>query len=138
MDALHHLDDRLMLAVNTFARHTGWLHAVTLDYATYGVVLFGVLLVLGLLSTRHRPDRTLAAAGWACVATLVAVAVNQPIGSAIHEARPCATHPQLLTLAARPVTSPSPATTPSWPARQPPGCTWSDAGWVWSPWRWQC
>jgi membrane-associated phospholipid phosphatase len=100
MDALHHLDDRLMLAVNTFARHTGWLHAVTLDYATYGVVLFGVLLVLGLLIARHRPDRTLAAAGWACVATLVAVAVNQPIGSAIHEARPYATHPQLLTLAA--------------------------------------
>jgi membrane-associated phospholipid phosphatase len=101
MTTLRHLDDRLLLDVNTFARHTGWLHGAVAAYAMYGVVLFGVLLVAGVLLARRGSDRALAAAGWAPVAMLLAVAVNQPIGGWINEARPYATHPHLLVLATR-------------------------------------
>jgi undecaprenyl-diphosphatase len=99
MNPLRALDDRVMLAVNSFARHTGWLHAPVLAYATYGVLLFAVLLLAGILTSRSGGTRTLAAAGWACVGTLLAVAVNQPVGHLFAEARPYATHPGLLRLA---------------------------------------
>lgn len=101
MNALHRLDDRLLLDVNSFARATGWLHTFVVDYAKYGVVLFGLLLLAGLVVARGRSPRTLAAAGWACVATLLAVAVNQPVGNLVDEARPYAVHPHLLVLASR-------------------------------------
>jgi undecaprenyl-diphosphatase len=101
MDVLHKLDDRLFLAVNALARHTSWAHGAVVAYATYGVVLFGLLLLAGVLATRRGPARTLAAAGWACLATLLAVAVNQPLGNLVNEGRPYATHPHLLVLASR-------------------------------------
>src|SRR3954471_19791004 len=101
MTGLSSLDDRLLLDVNGFARDTPWLHGVVLGYATYGVVLFAVLLLVGITSSRTAGDRRLAAAGWACAATLVAVGVNQPVGRAFAEARPYTTHPQLLVLASR-------------------------------------
>jgi membrane-associated phospholipid phosphatase len=101
MTPLRSLDDRLLTDVNGFARSTPWLHGVVLGYATYGVVLFAVLLLVGVLRSRTRDNRTLAAAGWACLATLIAVGINQPVGSFIDEARPYTTHPQLLVLASR-------------------------------------
>lgn len=99
MNPLRTLDDQAMLAVNSFARHTGWLHAPVLAYAAYGVLLFALLLLAGILTSRGGGTRTLAAAGWACVGTLLAVAVNQPVGHLFAEARPYATHPGLLRLA---------------------------------------
>jgi undecaprenyl-diphosphatase len=101
MSTLRHLDDQLLLAVNAFAQRTGWLHTAMLDYATYGIVLFAALLLAGLLIARHQPATSLAAAGWACLATLLAVAVNQPVGHLFAEARPYATHQHLLVLATR-------------------------------------
>jgi membrane-associated phospholipid phosphatase len=101
MDLLRRLDDRLLLDANTFARATGWLHPLVTGYAKYGVVLFGLLLLAGVTVARGGSARTLAAAGWGCVATLLAVAVNQPVGHLFEEARPYATHPQLLVLASR-------------------------------------
>jgi membrane-associated phospholipid phosphatase len=101
MTWLPSLDDRLLADVNGFARHTPWLHGVVLGYATYGVVLFAVLLVLGVLRSRAGADRGLAAAGWACLATVIAVGINQPVGRAVTETRPYTTHPQLLVLASR-------------------------------------
>jgi membrane-associated phospholipid phosphatase len=101
MTWLSSLDDRLFLDVNGLARHTPWLHGVVLGYATYGVVLFAVLLLVGIASSRTAGDRRLAAAGWACAATLVAVGINQPVGGGFAEARPYTTHPQLLVLASR-------------------------------------
>lgn len=98
MNALHRLDDRLMLAVNDFSRSTPWLHAPAMAFAKYGVVLFGLLLLAALVLARHRESRRLAGAGWAAAATLVAVAVNQPIGHAVGERRPYASHPGLLHL----------------------------------------
>lgn len=99
MDSLRHADDWLMLAVNELAKDTPWLHAVVLAYASYGVVLFGLLLLLGLLYARHRSSAALAAAGWAGLATVLAVALNQPLGQRVGEARPYAVHPGLLRLA---------------------------------------
>ena len=101
MDTLHRLDDQLMTVVNDLARHTGWLHGAVLGYAGYGIVIFAVLLLAGLWLRRAAPDRALAAAGWAPVAVLLAVGLNQPLVSAFAEARPYTTHPGLLVLATR-------------------------------------
>lgn len=101
MDFLHQLDDRLFRAINSLARHTGWLHSPMSDYARFGVILFAGLLVVGLLMARHLDNKTLAAAGWAPVATLLAVALNQPLSRAVHEARPYDGHPHVLVLVAR-------------------------------------
>jgi membrane-associated phospholipid phosphatase len=101
MDTLHRVDDRLTTDVNDLARHTGWLHDAVLGYATYGVVLFAVLLLAGLWLRRAAADRALAAAGWAPVAVLLAVALNQPLVAGFAEARPYTTHPGLLVLASR-------------------------------------
>src|SRR3954451_15461092 len=101
MDTLHRLDDRLFTDVNHLARHTGWLHGAVLGYADYGLVLFVVLLLAGLWLRRAAADRALAAAGWAPLAVLLAVGLNQPLVSAFAEARPYTTHPGLLVLATR-------------------------------------
>ncbi|SDF83787.1 phosphatase PAP2 family protein [Klenkia brasiliensis] len=101
MTELHRTDDRLLLAVDGFARGTGWLHTPVLLFATYGLVLFGALLAAGLWTRRGRSDRELAAAGWAPVAALLALALNQPLGAAVGEARPYDAHPDLLVLATR-------------------------------------
>jgi undecaprenyl-diphosphatase len=101
MSTLSHLDLRVLLDVNGFARATGWLHPVAVGYAKYGVVLLALLLVAGLALARSGPGRRLAAAGWACIAPLLALAVNQPVGRLVGEARPYAAHPGLLVLASR-------------------------------------
>jgi membrane-associated phospholipid phosphatase len=98
---LHRLDDRLLADVNDLARHTGWLHGTVLGYAGYGVSLFGVLLLAGLWLRHAGTDRALAAAGWAPLAVLLAVGLNQPLVAALAEARPYTTHPGLLVLASR-------------------------------------
>ena len=101
MDTLRRLDDRLLDDVNAVARHTGWLHSVVLGYATYGLALFAVLLLAGVLLRRRASTPALAAAGWAVLATLLAVGLNQPLVSGFAEARPYTAHPQLLVLATR-------------------------------------
>jgi len=95
------LDDRLFLAVNSFARRTPWLHDVAVAYANYGVVLFALALACGALIARGRSARTMAAALWAPLGALLALAVNQPIGNAIAEHRPYVAHPGALLLVAR-------------------------------------
>ena len=50
---------------------------------------------------RSASDDRLARAGWACLAPLLAVAVNQPIVHAVAEHRPYATHTGILVLATR-------------------------------------
>lgn len=99
MDSLRQLDDQLLLAINSLARDTAWLHAPVLAYAKYGLVLFAFLLLAGLLISRRAPSRVLAAAAWACVATLIALGLNQPAGHLFAESRPYVTHPNILRLA---------------------------------------
>ncbi|TDO69160.1 undecaprenyl-diphosphatase/undecaprenyl-diphosphatase [Kribbella sp. VKM Ac-2571] len=96
--------------VNAFARATPWLHAPARAFAAYGVVLFAVLLVAGWwVAWRSGRLTTVAAAISAGGTTLLAVAVNQPIVHAVHEARPYASLPGILVLANR-------STDPSFPS----------------------
>lgn len=88
-------------AVNDLARRTPWAHSVVLAYASYGVVLFAALLLAGWWTARRSGPRAMAGALWAGAATLLAVALNQPVVAAVGEARPYTTHPSMLVLAHR-------------------------------------
>lgn len=87
--------------INEFARDTGWLHGTLLGFAKYGVGVFAVLLLVGWWVARDRSPRTMAAALWAGVGTLVAVAANQPLVNGFQEARPYTDHHAILVLVAR-------------------------------------
>lgn len=102
------MNTRLFLEINDLARATPWLHAPMAGYAKYGVVLFAVLLLAGWWTARLR-GVGLPAAVWAPVGMLLAVAVNQPIVSLVHEPRPYTTLPGILVLADR-------STDPSFPS----------------------
>lgn len=92
------------LRVNELARSTPWLHGPVVAYARYGVVLFGVLLVLGVLLARARRDVLQAArALLAGAGVLLAVALNQPIVHAVGERRPFDQLPGVLVLVHRSV-----------------------------------
>ena len=95
--------------VNDFARHTAWLHGPARLFAQYGVVVFGVLLVLGLLLNRRVGLEAVARSLLAGAGVLVAVAVNQPIVHAVAERRPFQQYPHALVLVHR-------STDPSFPS----------------------
>jgi undecaprenyl-diphosphatase len=94
-------DDTLLRGVNDIARATPWLHPAAWAFAQFGVVLFAGLLVCGAWLARRGPARTVAAALWAPLAVLLAVAVNQPLGRLVAAPRPYAVHPDLLVLVGR-------------------------------------
>lgn len=82
-------DRTLFHAINRFAAHTPWLHEAMLDYATYGVILFAGLLLLGWWVARSTGDLVkVAAAFWAPAAMLVALGLNQIWVHAFREPRP--------------------------------------------------
>jgi undecaprenyl-diphosphatase len=89
----------LFLWINHFARSTPWLHAPMQGFASYGIVLFAGFLLAAWWLARSRPDESMARALWAPVGTLLAVAVNQPMVAAFHEARPYTTDHHILVLA---------------------------------------
>jgi membrane-associated phospholipid phosphatase len=96
--------------VNHFAAATPWLHGVARAYADYGVIVFAALLVAGWWIGRRSGDvRRVAAAITAGGATLIAVAVNQPIVHTVNEARPYTVLPHIVVLADR-------STDPSFPS----------------------
>lgn len=92
------LNSRLFLDVNSFARHTSWLHAVAAAYIPIAVALLALLVVAGFLLARNRRSEPLAKALWAGAACLLAVAVNQPLIQAVAEPRPFVTLPHVLVL----------------------------------------
>jgi membrane-associated phospholipid phosphatase len=95
-------DKGWFLAINEWAQDTPWLHGVIRFYASYGVVLFAGLLVAGyVVARRQRSATKYAAAFWAGLGTLLAVAVNQPIASDVGEPRPFAVFPHALVLVHR-------------------------------------
>ncbi len=95
----HGADKTLFLDVNHFARITGWLHSPMFDYATYGIALFALLLVIGYWQARRRGPAAVAAAFWAAAGTAIAEAVAQPVNHAAAEARPWQGLPNALILA---------------------------------------
>jgi undecaprenyl-diphosphatase len=95
-------DRSWFLAVNEWAQDTPWLHGAIRAYAGYGVVLFAAMLLAGyLVARRSGSARLLAASAWSGAGMLLAVAVNQPIASAVGEPRPFAVFPNALLLAHR-------------------------------------
>lgn len=84
------LDTRIFYTINDFARDIPWLRPLVSGYATYGVVLFAVLLLAGWWMARRDDDRArMIAAVWAPLGMLAALAINQPIAAAVGETRPC-------------------------------------------------
>lgn len=83
-------DTQAFYAISRFARSTPWLHSTVLAYATYGTALFALLILAGWWTARTEGnrDRT-AAALWAPLGVLLALAVNQPVAAAVGEVRPC-------------------------------------------------
>src|ERR1700712_4074275 len=93
-------DTSLFLTVNGFARSTPWLHDPLVVFAGYGLVLFAGLLIVGWwIAHRDGDPAGVAAAVWAPVGTLLAVAVNQPIAAWVSESRPYTALPGILVLA---------------------------------------
>jgi undecaprenyl-diphosphatase len=92
------VNENLFSAINDFARSTPWLHGVAIAFAKYGIVLFAALILVALWQARHAPHAKLAAAAWAGIGTLVALALNQPIVSLVAERRPYMVHPGALVL----------------------------------------
>ncbi len=89
----------VFLPINAFARATPWLQGPMLDIAQYGVVAFVVLLGLGWWVARRSGDTARqAAALWAPIGTLLAVALNQPLAAMIGEPRPVVAAPGALIL----------------------------------------
>src|SRR5882757_2145953 len=93
-------DVPLFMDINNFARATPWLHGLAVAYTSYGEVAFAVLLAAAWwLARRHGDARVMAAALWAPVGMLCALAINQPISAAVAEVRPCRALPHILVLA---------------------------------------
>jgi undecaprenyl-diphosphatase len=89
--------------VNDFAKDTTWLHGLARLYANDGVVLFGLLLVAGVLLARRKDLLVMARALLAGAGVLVAVALNQPIVHAVDEPRPYTQLKDVLVLVHRSV-----------------------------------
>ena len=102
LDGLPDPDPRLFPLINEFARDTPWLHPVVIGYAEYAIVVFAALLLAGWWIARRQADLTvLAAAVWAPLGAPAAVAINQPIVTALQGPRPYAVLPDILVLARR-------------------------------------
>jgi hypothetical protein len=54
-------DTLLFLRINAFARATGWLQPLMTGWASYGIIAFAVLLLLGWWQARRRAHQ---AHGW--------------------------------------------------------------------------
>jgi membrane-associated phospholipid phosphatase len=95
------IDVRLLMTINGLARSTPWLQPVMSSYATIsGIVVFAELMFAGWWIGRKKTDpQAIAAAFWAPIGMLLALAINQPITTMISERRPYMVYPELLVLA---------------------------------------
>jgi undecaprenyl-diphosphatase len=85
------VDVYLYRVVNDLQTDGTWLNGVGLFYAkTAGPALLAALLLAGVVVARRRDLEHVARAGWAGLATFVAVGLNQPIVHAVDRARPYA------------------------------------------------
>ncbi len=83
------MDTSLFERINRFAVRTPWLHPVATAYATYGIVVFGGLILLAFWRARETGNLEVeAGAVWAGAAASVALGLGQIIGGIIDRRRP--------------------------------------------------
>jgi undecaprenyl-diphosphatase len=89
--------------INDLADSTKWSHGLVRDYAKYGIVVFGILLLAAWWQARRRDDapRAIALVAWAGGAPLVALAIAQVANHLVDRARPYAAMPSAHVLIAR-------------------------------------
>lgn len=97
------LDRNLYKTIDRFADRTGWAHGIVRLYAKDGIVVFAALLLVAwwLGRTSATPIASVGKAVWAGAGALLALAINQPIGSAVDRARPYAVIPSMHLLVAK-------------------------------------
>lgn len=97
------LDRNLYQTINRLADRTGWAHGIVRLYAKDGIVVFAALLLVAwwLGRTSSTPIAGVGKAVWAGAGALLALAINQPIGSAVDRARPYAVIPSMHLLVAK-------------------------------------
>ncbi len=99
---MNNLDTRLFRAMNRLADRTSWAHGPVVAYAKVGVVAFAVLLLIAWWQARVQGDLDqMARLLWAGVGTLVAVGLNQIVGSVVARARPYNAMPNVHLLISR-------------------------------------
>ena len=83
------MDGSIFRWINRLADRTGWAHGIFKANASYGIVVFALLLLAAYIDGRHHDDlRAVAASVWAGAATLIALGIGQIIGNAVNRARP--------------------------------------------------
>lgn len=96
------VDQRWYLDVNSFARHTPWLHDALAAYALWGgLTVLALMLLAAYLVVRRRPQGPREVATVVCVGlgAVAAVLINQQlISPAVARPRPCATLPHVEVL----------------------------------------
>lgn len=96
-----HLDTQGYLKLNQIARESGWAHGFLSAYALWGgLVALVVLLVVGWLLARRRPDAParFTTAFLTGVGAVVALGANHFISDAVGRARPFVAHPDALVV----------------------------------------
>jgi membrane-associated phospholipid phosphatase len=92
------MDWSLFHTINEWSRQSSWAHGFFKAYASVGIVVFAVgLLVAFLIGLRH-DAKAMARTVWTAAAALIALVVNQPIANAVDRARPYVAHPHVLVL----------------------------------------
>jgi len=87
------MDWRLFQWVNTVQQRTTWAQGPLRLYAKVGIVVFPLAIVVAWwMARRERDPRRVAAAGWAGLAALGALVVNQLVGHLVLRPRPYLTH----------------------------------------------
>jgi undecaprenyl-diphosphatase len=93
------IDDSWYTAMIRFAQDTPWLQEPMELYSDYGVVLFGVLLVLAWRSANRGTPVTVKSVLWAPAAILVAYGISNLVKIAVREPRPCLVLQGIVTVA---------------------------------------
>ena len=83
------MDGSIFRWINQLADRTGWAHGLFKANASFGIVLFAVLLLVAYIDGRQHDDLTAVAASiWAAIAAMAALGIGQIIGGAVDRARP--------------------------------------------------
>lgn len=84
--------------INQWARDSSWAHGPMKAYANFGIVVFGIGLVVAFIIGIRDDAKVMARTIWTGAAAMIALVLNQPIANLVDRARPYASHPHVLTL----------------------------------------